>query len=240
LHVAALTDIGCVRTNNEDKFAYDEQASLFVVCDGMGGMAAGEVASSIACETLVSTFAGHSTTKPLELRLALSIRAANEAVFLAGQQYENRGMGTTLVAAAVSDGSLLVGNVGDSRAFLLRDGLCMQLTVDHSYLNEVLRSGRVREEELNSIDRQRFEALITRAVGVAQDVEPDFFSLDLYAGDKIVLASDGLTRYLECADIARLADDDLEASCQRMVDEAKGMGGIDNVTCLLLHVPTER
>jgi serine/threonine protein phosphatase PrpC len=232
--IAAQTDIGCVRSNNEDCYAFEQGRCLAAVCDGMGGMAAGEVASKLAAETFLATFIEHPETTPLELRLALAIRAANDAVYACAQE-SSLSMGTTLVAAAIEHGQLLIGNVGDSRAYLVRGGACMQLSVDHSYLSEVLRSGRVQLEDLNSIDRQRFEALITRAVGVGGDVEPDFFSLDLVSGDLILLTTDGLTRYFGCDDIAPMVSEDLDASCHALIAAAKARGGVDNITCLLMH-----
>ncbi len=240
ISVAALSDVGCVRANNEDSFGYDSAHGLYVVCDGMGGMAAGEVASSLACSTCISVYATQPPDTPTEVRLSEAIQLAHVAVRENGRlRPELKGMGTTLVAAAVQGGKLLVGNVGDSRAFMLKDGGCMQLTVDHSYSNELIRSGAVRLEELGSERLQGFGSVITRALGSPDVLEPDFFFMDLSDGDVVLLASDGLTRYLDAKGIAQLVRfggaDALEASCQRLVATAKQHGGVDNITCMLLQ-----
>lgn len=236
IEVAALSDMGCVRTNNEDNFGYDPTHQLYVVCDGMGGMAAGEVASSIACSTVISTFAAQPLETPIEIRLSLAIRAANKAVCEAGEYEGQKGMGTTLVAAAYDGSKLLIGNVGDSRAYMLQGGNAMQLTLDHSYVNELVRSGQVKIEDVPNLDLEGFASTITRAIGASREVEPDFFFIDLKNGDTVLLASDGLTRYCNAPRIAELVDPlQLETSCQKLIDEAKSLGGADNVTCLLLR-----
>ncbi|HEY4357123.1 MAG TPA: protein phosphatase 2C domain-containing protein [Acidobacteriaceae bacterium] len=236
ISVAALSDVGCVRTNNEDNFGYDPAHNLYVVCDGMGGMAAGEVASSIACSTVIQTFTAQPLDVPVETRLALAIRAANDAVVQGAQQADRKGMGTTLVAAAVEGNKLLVGNVGDSRAYMLQGGACMQLTVDHSYINELIRMGSVKVEDLPNLDLKGYESVITRAIGAAHDVEPDFFFIDLKENDTVLLSSDGLTRYIDVGIMPGLIEpSDLEGSCQRLIDAAKAAGGADNITCILIR-----
>ena len=236
IQIAALSDAGCVRPNNEDNFGYDAAHGLYVLCDGMGGSAAGEVASAIACDTAIKVFAEQPAETPVEVRLSLAIRAANEMVCRSARQAEYQGMGTTMVAAALQGSKLLLGNVGDSRAYVLQNGVCMQLTVDHSYLNELIRSGAVTLEDSHTVDLQGMESVITRAIGAASDVQPDFFAIELREGDIVLLASDGLTRYAASPRIAELVDpDDLETSCRRLIEEAKSLGGADNVTCLLLR-----
>ena len=236
IQVAALSDIGCVRTNNEDNFGYDPIHDLYVVCDGMGGMAAGEVASSVACGTVISTFSAQPPDTAVERRLALAIRAANDAVRATAAHTGQQGMGTTLVAAVIRGNRLLLGNVGDSRAYRLQAGACSQLTIDHSYINELIRQGNVNAEDVGSLDLKGMESVITRAIGAAPEVEPDFFFVDLQEGDTILLASDGLTRYVEGDAICALVSpDNLDASAQRLIQAAKDAGGADNVTCLLLR-----
>ena len=236
IQVAALSDMGCVRTNNEDNFGYDPANDLYVVCDGMGGMAAGEVASSIACSTVISVFGAQPFETPIEVRLSLAIRSANDAVVQSGKQAAHKGMGTTLVAAAVLGSKLLIGNVGDSRAYMFQDGAAMQLTVDHSYINELIRTGSVKVEDLPKLDLKGLESVITRAIGASHDVEPDFFFVDMKEGDTVLLASDGLTRYVEGDRISELIDPgDLHGSCQALIDAAKSMGGADNITCMLIR-----
>ena len=234
--VSALSDVGCVRTNNEDAFGYDEALGIFVVCDGMGGMASGEVASSRAVAAIVSSFAESAGSGvPISTRLLHAINTANADVWENGQIPENKGMGTTTVAAAVDGDKLIIGNVGDSRAYIVQDGQCVQLTVDHSYINELIRNGTLTIENAHSADLRGLESVITRAVGVAAEVQPDFFSVDLKPGTAILLATDGLTRYLQPDEIASvLHASPFESACTNLIDLAKQRGGHDNISCILL------
>ncbi len=239
LHIAvsALSDMGCVRKNNEDSYGYDGAAGIYVVCDGMGGMASGEVASARAVAALVDTFAASvSTGASISGRLLHAIKSANLDVWNYAQIPEHKGMGTTLVAAARDEDRLILGNVGDSRAYMIQGGQCIQLTVDHSYINELIRTGVLTIEEAPNADLRGMESVITRAVGVGAEVEPDFFSVDLKPGTAILLASDGLTRYVNQDEIAAFfAATPFEAVCQRLIDCAKQRGGVDNITCILLQ-----
>jgi protein phosphatase len=234
--VSALSDIGCVRTNNEDAFGYDESLGIFVICDGMGGMASGEIASSRAVAAIVNSFAGTAILDvPVSTRLLLAITAANSDVWENGQLPANRGMGTTAVVAALDGDKLILGNVGDSRAYILQDRQCVQLTVDHSYLNELIRNGTLTIENARSADLGGMESVITRAVGVSAEVQPDFFSVDLKPGTAVLLATDGLTRYLLPDEIAAVfSASPFESVCANLIEVAKQRGGQDNVTCLLL------
>jgi protein phosphatase len=236
LAVSVLSDVGRVRTNNEDACGYDEPHGIYVVCDGMGGMASGEVASAMAVTTILETFARSApSTVPVSARLLQAITTANTDVWEKGQVGVNKGMGTTAVVAARDGERLIVGNVGDSRAYILQDDQCIQLTVDHSYLNELIRNGTIKIEDAQHVDLQGMESVITRAVGVSADIEPDFFSIELKPGSAILLATDGLTRYLlqdEIASILRAST--METACANLISVAKQRGGQDNITCLLL------
>jgi serine/threonine protein phosphatase PrpC len=237
VEVSALSDVGCVRSNNEDSFGYDPGRQVYVVCDGMGGMASGEVASQTAVATFLKVVAASARTAPIEVTLHQAITAANDSVFETGTQPEHHGMGTTLVAACIEDSKLYIGNVGDSRAYMIQNGQCMQLTVDHSYLNELIRTGTIAVEDADTVDLKGMESVITRAVGVTASIDPDFFAVELTPGDVILLASDGLTRYLNPSDIALLVSNcDLDLSCQRLIALAKERGGADNITVILLHM----
>ncbi len=229
--------MGCVRTNNEDAFGYDESLGVYVVCDGMGGMASGEVASAHAVNTLVRAFAGSaSSNSSVSGRLLHAIQSANQDVWENAQIPENKGMGTTAVAAALDGNRLILGNVGDSRAYMIQDGQCVQLTVDHSYLNELIRNGTLTIENAHNADLQGMESVITRAVGVADQVEPDFFSVDLQPGTCILLATDGLTRYLLQDEIAAIVTaSPFDSASANLIDCAKQRGGQDNITCILLR-----
>lgn len=235
LEVAALTDVGCKRTNNEDTFGYDASAHIFAVCDGMGGMAAGEVASSTAVAELIRSFNQQSPAAQGEQRLYQAILFANQQVCARSRESDElRGMGTTLVAACVDGRKIVIGNVGDSRAYFLRDGRCAQITLDHSYIAEQIRTGVMSPDDAGSSPLQ---SLITRAIGTAESVEPDLFTAALEPGDIVLLTTDGLTRYADADEIASLvlARPDLGQACQSLIDAAKDQGAVDNVTCLLLR-----
>jgi len=144
-------------------------------------------------------------------------------------------MGTTAVVAARDGSKLILGNVGDSRAYIIQDGQCVQLTVDHSYINELIRNGTLTLENAHQADLRGMESVITRAVGAAAEVQPDFFSVDLKPGAAVLLATDGLSRYLieeEIADI--LSATPFESASAALIGVAKQRGGQDNITCILL------
>lgn len=236
LDVAGLSDVGCQRANNEDSFGYDLANQVFVVCDGMGGMAAGELASSTAVAALLEFFsqqAGSAATA--EEKLFRSVLQAHARVCALSQQDETlQGMGTTLVAACVDDRNLVIGNVGDSRAYFLREGACVQVTHDHSFVAEQVRMGAMNEEQAGA---SPLKSLITRAIGQIDPVEPDIFKAVIEPGDILLLTSDGLTRYADADEIASLilGSGTLEQACQALIDTAKAQGAVDNVTCLLLQ-----
>jgi serine/threonine protein phosphatase PrpC len=243
LDFAAATDIGCKRSNNEDSYGYDADQHLYVVCDGMGGNAAGEVASGMAVRTLIESFSAlgqqadpGSAMAIIENRLMASIFEANRTVHEAGTENpELHSMGTTLVCVCLDGNRALVGNVGDSRAYLLRNGGCQQITLDHSLLDEEIRNGNMTPEMAAASNLQ---SVITRAIGVAEQVEPDLFAATLQPNDFILLASDGLTRYVKPEEIAEAASAgaELAAICNALIEHAKQRGGADNITCILLHV----
>jgi len=242
LDFAAATDIGCKRTNNEDSFGYDAEQRLYVVCDGMGGNAAGEVASGMAVRALIETFsnlgqnlAPGSPMAMVEQRLLTSIFEANRVVREAGTADPAlHAMGTTLVCVCLDGNRAVVGNVGDSRAYLLRNGTCQQITLDHSLLDEEIRSGNMTPEMAAASNLQ---SVITRAIGVADLVEPDLFAANLQLNDFLLLASDGLTRYVKPDEIAQAASTGTELAtiCNALIEHAKERGGADNITCILLH-----
>lgn len=245
LEVAALSDVGCVRANNEDAFGFDESLGLYIVCDGMGGMASGEVASAQTVAVLLQHFAASAPLglpsqsrprEPVSARLLNAIVAANDSVWADGQLPQHRGMGTTLVAAARDGNTLILGNVGDSRAYVLQNGQCQQLTVDHSYLNELIRTGALTLENAHTADLNGMESVITRAIGAAASVQPDFFSIELTPGTLVLLASDGLTRYLLQEEIAGiLREAPFADAAPALISLAKQRGGQDNITTLLLR-----
>ncbi|MBA2610041.1 MAG: Stp1/IreP family PP2C-type Ser/Thr phosphatase, partial [Actinobacteria bacterium] len=235
LRTGAITDVGRVRTNNEDQLLVTE--ALFAVADGMGGHAAGEVAAQVAIDTLREAFAENATAEGL----IDAVRTANAKVIeRAEADPETRGMGTTVCAAALvpdDDGNdtVVIVNVGDSRAYLLRDGELSQITEDHSVADELKRAGQMTEEQA-AVDRRRH--VLTRVLGMDATVTPDRFDLDPFRGDRILLASDGLTNEVpdaEIASILRRIDDPGEA-VRELARVAKNNGGADNITVIVIDV----
>lgn len=239
---AAGTDIGLVRHSNQDSFGSDEQLGLYVVCDGMGGAAGGEVASRIATDTFLAIVRQEiesdrsGNTSVSERALERAAAAANRAVCTkASYDTRYRGMGTTLVAARVEGNELTVVNVGDSRAYLLHDGELRQLTRDHSYLDEQVERGLMTREQAEASSLQ---SVITRAIGAEPDVHADVFHATLDAGDVLLLTSDGLTRPVSDEQIAAVLADEstAEGACARLIELARNAGGPDNITCFVVRV----
>jgi protein phosphatase len=230
LLTTALTDVGRVRSVNEDAFVIDDDSGLLAVADGMGGHQAGEVASATAIAALRSGLDdGRELDEAIvDANTAVVERAAGDPAL--------RGMGTTLTAAMPRDGQVLViGHVGDSRAYLLREGDFQQLTVDHSVVAELIAAGQLTEAEAE-IDPRR--AMITRALGIDVDVDVDVITVDLAAGDRLLFCSDGLTTMLRdgaIADVLRNETDRARAA-HALVEAANEAGGADNITVLLVDV----
>lgn len=236
LRGGGATDVGRVRSNNQDQLLV--AGTLFAVADGMGGHAGGEVASLAAVEALRAAFEDN----PSADGLADAVRDANQAVWDRAQQgRELRGMGTTLTAVALVDDErgeddlLALVNVGDSRAYLLRDGELEQLTEDHSVPEELRRAGRLSDAEAASHPQRN---VLTRALGIDPNVEVDCFQVTPYQGDRLVLSSDGLYNEVEDADIAtvlrRIADP--EEAAAELVRMAREHGGNDNITVVVVDV----
>lgn len=226
----ATTDVGRERETNEDSFLVDDRLVLFAVADGMGGHSAGEIASFTALEALRANIA---SSKSLEE----AIRTANKAVYdKAHQKPEWSGMGTTITAFAVTpDGRPVIGHVGDSRAYLLRDSELSQLTEDHSLVEELVREGRITEEQAE-VHPQR--AIITRALGIESDIEIDIYTTQLRTGDRILICSDGLTSMIRPEQTSRILqlEDDPGHAAESLVDAANDAGGEDNITAVVIDV----
>ena len=239
---AGRTDVGMVRRTNQDAFAVVEPLALAVVCDGMGGPAGGEVASQIAIESFVEVArqeieASRSADDERTQRaLCRAAAAANRAVRAkAIYDMRLRGMGTTLVAARLDGTELTVLNVGDSRAYLARGGAMRQLTRDHSYVAEQMRMGLMTEGEA---ERSPLQSAITRAVGIDDDVKPDFYTEPVEAEDVLLLCSDGLVRHVRDEEIAKVVSDGkarAEGICERLIAMVNARGGTDNVTCVVMR-----
>jgi protein phosphatase len=234
---AAVSDRGRKRPSNEDAFGFSVEDGVFVVCDGMGGAAAGEIASSVAVDEFLHLLAGCGQNGLVSMPSAAeeAILAANEAVFSRARKNERlSGMGTTLVALTVHESHVWVLNIGDSRCYRLRGGSLELLTLDHSLVEEQVRLGRMTPSEAS---RSPYRNVITRALGTQSRVTPDVFGHEAEPGDLFLLCSDGLTRELPDEMIASMlaADAPLDDLCGRLVQAAKKAGGHDNITCLLVR-----
>jgi PPM family protein phosphatase len=234
---AAVSDRGRKRPSNEDAYGFSVEAGVYVVCDGMGGAAAGEIASTIAVDEILRllTHRNAESGTPLPDAAQNAIVAANEAIFSRAQRnHRLSGMGTTLVALATLEHHVWVLNIGDSRCYRLRQGRLEQLTQDHSLVEEQVRLGRMTPREaLHS----PLKNVITRALGTQRHVTPDVFEIEAEPGDLFLLCSDGLTRELPDPIIQTLLIGDLtlEVLSARLVEAAKKAGGHDNITCLLVR-----
>lgn len=232
LLVATRTDVGRVRAGNEDAFLAIDDGTLVAVADGMGGHQAGEVASAMAIESLHDGLAQG-------VPIADAIEAANTAVVTrAARELDLRGMGTTLTAGVLDGSRLVIGHVGDSRCYLLRDGALTQVTTDHSVVAELIAAGELTEAEA-LVDPRR--AMITRALGIDATVQVDVLDLDLEPGDRLLLCSDGLTTMVRDPAIAEIltSEPDRERAAAELVEAANLAGGADNITVLVADVVTD-
>lgn len=255
LSFAAATDQGKQRTHNEDNFLIDKKLQLFIVADGMGGHAAGEVASSItvhqvrdaiyANRDLVDRFkAGDPEVQAVELLQMLehAIQDACGTVFNRAQsEPEKRGMGTTasVLLIAGSPGHLrgFIAHVGDSRIYLVRQGQSHQLTEDHSLQNELVRRGKIKREEFDNSPYKQFKNAVTRAVGVYASVEVDTFDFDILPGDRFLLCSDGMYFYIDEEGLPESLDGgDVQDIPKTLIDHANRGGGHDNITTVVVRV----
>lgn len=260
IQAAGLSDVGRKRKSNEDSFAALDGLKLYIVADGMGGHAAGEVASRLAVEsierhisgaqpnTVPTVPAGSRPPDPEEAKLPAPARQVLNAIRLANQEIVRsvkrnqsmRGMGTTVVLAYIYGRRAYIGSVGDSRAYLVRDNGISQLTDDHTFVNEQVRAGTLTPAEAR---RHPSRNILTRAVGSQDEVEPDLIEQELEAGDLLLLCSDGLTAMVEDVDILetlRGKSRDLETGCRALIDLANERGGDDNITTVLIRAANSR
>lgn len=248
----ARTDVGRSRDHNEDNFYCDRDLGVYVVADGMGGHAAGEVASGLAVQAVISAvkrdrdfiedFArGDHSIRPEDVKnlLGAAVSHANSEVYAAAQaDPDRRGMGTTLTALLLVGRRAFIAHVGDSRLYVVRGSEVRQLTEDHSVINELKRRGRLRPEVLEQI---KVKNAVTRAVGVFETVDVDTFQVLAAPGDRFVLCSDGLHRYFERDhDLAPLVEGvNEEVATRRMIDFANERGGADNITAVVVSLPSD-
>jgi PPM family protein phosphatase len=252
---AAATDVGRQRTHNEDNFLIDKKLRLFLVADGMGGHAAGEIASSIAVHEIRDAInnnrdlidryrVDHPGVQGYEILQVLehAIQAACGAVHQRAQnEPDKRGMGTTATVLLIAgNGDQLRGfiaHVGDSRVYLARQNQCHILTEDHSLMNELVRRGKLNREQIESSPYKQYKNAVTRAVGVYGSVEVDTFDFDILPGDRFLLCSDGMYAYVDENELPRqLAEGEVKVVPQRLVDMANSGGGHDNITAVVVRI----
>ncbi|PYP15731.1 MAG: Stp1/IreP family PP2C-type Ser/Thr phosphatase [Gemmatimonadetes bacterium] len=235
---AGRTDVGIIRSGNEDSYLMVPDRGIFVVADGMGGHAAGEVASEMAVRFVareLGSLKGLSDDQVAD-RMRAAIRSANGAIFQRTlTEHDKRGMGTTVTSMVLYDTRFLIGQVGDSRAYLFRDGKLIQLTKDHSYVQEQVDAGYLTPEQARS---HPYSNVITRCVGANSDVMPDIYLGTVKPKDLFLLASDGLTGMLEDHQLSDLltAIRMPQEQVDDLITEANRHGGLDNITAILVRV----
>ncbi len=244
LKYAARSDVGMIRSGNEDSFETNVNAErgVFVVADGMGGHAAGEVASLMAVQAVITELADLKTIDDAGKagnKLADALRTANRNIhdrMLA--EADKQGMGTTASVLVLDQKRYLIGQVGDSRVYLLRDGSLQQITKDHSYVQEQVDAGFLTPEQAKY---HPYSNVITRCVGASESVEPDVYRGELKGGDIFLVASDGLTGMVDDRRIHALlmSRAEPERKVHSLISEANGRGGLDNITAVVVHVVAE-
>jgi PPM family protein phosphatase len=247
-----VTNVGRVRTNNEDCFRIVEPMNLFVLSDGMGGEAHGEIASALAVESVVKHCQETEADPALTIfgdmpsgwsektrRLSSAAHLANKTIYDSAQAHpEQRGMGATLTAAWIDGSILSIAHVGDSRAYLLRGGTLQQLTNDHSLVAEQVRRGILTPLEA---ERSEMQSVLLRALGAHPEIEVDSEEHELFGSDVLLLCSDGLTRMVTEPEIAGTLQAELDPAkaSERLVELANEQGGVDNVTVVVIRVGSE-
>jgi serine/threonine protein phosphatase PrpC len=242
------TDQGLVRANNEDNFYLDEKLGLLVVADGMGGHASGETASQLAVNIIRDYFRGpqkligdydQSCSENIS-KLRSAIFLANQAVYEAAQSSPQlKGMGTTIAAALLSGNKLSIAHIGDSRVYLVRAGNIEQLTDDHSIVNEQVKRDLITKEEAIKSDMKN---ILTKALGVDPDTEPDLNELTVFNGDILLLCSDGLTTMVSDEAILEIISfaGNPDAACDSLIGAALENGGKDNVTVITGYIKKKK
>jgi protein phosphatase len=244
-----MTDVGVKRTNNEDNYLINDELGLFVVCDGMGGHAGGEFASAIAVNTVeevLTNFEFHAEDLgtfdpedgPVEMvreKLRYAVRLAGKRIYeKAQEESEYRGMGTTCIALLLDGGNAFLGHVGDSRAYVVREGRIEQLTEDHSLVNEKIKAGLLTPEQARG---HKLKNIITRSLGYTEDVEIDVQVRAVRRGDHYVMCSDGLSNLLDAGEMGEIVlDCGPQEAARRLIEMACERGGDDNITVVIARV----
>lgn len=238
MEYAYRTDIGKRRASNQDYvglFDNDNGANLAIVADGMGGHQGGDVASEMAVSHIGNAF-NNLQADDIDAAakwLISELGRENDLILKRGQQFADlTGMGTTIVAVLIFGGKFVVANIGDSRAYLYRGGHLLQITEDHSLVNELVKNGELTPEEAENFPRKN---VITRSLGVAPDVDADVNTYDLMKGDTLLLCSDGLTKTVSDDELAAIlaGSEQLQDKADKMIAQANAAGGPDNISALL-------
>lgn len=235
----AKTDIGSKRTMNQDYLYCSTESvgsfqNLFIVADGMGGHKAGDYASKLCVETMVASIEQSAHKTPVSL-FEEAVATANKAVFDEARRHaEYEGMGTTVVACTKQDNTLYIANIGDSRLYLIRDGIA-QITDDHSLVEEMVKQGNITESEARMHPQKN---IITRALGINGEVQADFFEIEVQQDDIILLCSDGLSNMIEDEDMEYIVRNSgsLQEAGESLIVRANENGGNDNITVVLAEV----
>jgi PPM family protein phosphatase len=237
---AARTDVGMIRSGNEDNFAVHANGDrgLFIVADGMGGHAAGEVASEMAVQIIERELQGIQTLddRTVAETVAEALRKANRNIHdRTITEVDKQGMGTTASVLLISRLKYMIGQVGDSRVYRLRDGALQQLTKDHSYVQEQVDAGFLTPEQARY---HPYSNVITRCVGASPEVEPDIYAGEAKVGDLFLVASDGLTGMVDDRRLQMLlmSRAEPERKVHSLISEANGRGGLDNITAIVVQV----
>jgi serine/threonine protein phosphatase PrpC len=235
---AGRTDVGVVRSGNEDAFLMVPDSGVFIVADGMGGHAAGEVASEMSVQIVgrsLESVVGRSDPDAAET-VRKGIVEANSVIFQRTLvEQDKRGMGTTVTAMVINGERYMIGHVGDSRAYMLRDGQLVQITKDHSYVQEQVDAGYLTPAQART---HPYSNVITRCVGANSDVAPDVYGGTLHGSDVFLLASDGLTGMLEDEDLLTILTSGRSPGevVDKLISEANRRGGLDNVTVIIVRI----
>lgn len=239
MEFAVISDTGLLRKQNEDHYLVMESHGLFAVCDGMGGHKGGEIASRLAVdcirEYMVNEVADNNIDAPIAV-INAAIQKANRLIWSEGQgNPEWHEMGTTITAALLKKKQLSIANVGDSSLYICRNGKLKKLTRDHTLAEQMVNDGLIKQQEKRN---SAYNHILTRALGVQQEVQIDNFETNLYTGDIILLCSDGLSDMLDENEIAAVLQPDgsVHKEARQLLDAALGNGGFDNITIILLRI----
>ena len=249
LEVYGRTDVGKVRTNNEDNFVIDEEIGLFIVADGMGGHSSGEVASKMAVDVTRDSMRRFALNGQKAIlgkinpqfseaanQLASSVRLANQFIFeSAKSKPQNQGMGTTIDSVLMHKNKIAIAHVGDSRVYLVRDNKLHQLTNDHSLVQDQVRQGLLKKEEA---EKSHLKNILTRALGVDETSEVDIAEVDCYNGDVLIACTDGLNKMVSDDQILEVVPQmkTPKMIAEHLVDMANATGGVDNTTVVVAQV----